>query len=107
MAKYCWNCGSEVDENAVICTKCGCELKSRNSEESSGAYNASVALGILGIIFSWFAIAGHILSIIGIITGIKGYRATSRTAGLTLSIIGEICAVCSSMIGIAISASLF
>lgn len=30
MAKYCWNCGSEVDENAVICTKCGCELKSRN-----------------------------------------------------------------------------
>ena len=23
---YCWNCGAEVSENAVVCVKCGCAV---------------------------------------------------------------------------------
>lgn len=23
---YCWNCGAEVGENAVVCVKCGCAV---------------------------------------------------------------------------------
>jgi hypothetical protein len=23
---YCWNCGSELSDNAVVCVKCGCAV---------------------------------------------------------------------------------
>ena len=23
---YCWNCGAEVSDNAVVCVNCGCEV---------------------------------------------------------------------------------
>ena len=23
---YCWNCGAEVSDNAVVCVKCGCAV---------------------------------------------------------------------------------
>ena len=63
---------------------------------------AAIILGILGIIFAWlFAGIGHILSVIGIVLGAKEYKATGKTGGLVLSIIGEVCAVLSSLIGIA------
>lgn len=26
---FCSNCGSECDDNAVVCVKCGCSLKSK------------------------------------------------------------------------------
>lgn len=24
---YCWNCGAEINDNAVVCVKCGCAVK--------------------------------------------------------------------------------
>ena len=27
MAKFCSNCGNQVDEKAVVCVKCGVSLK--------------------------------------------------------------------------------
>ena len=66
--------------------------------------SSATVLGIIGIIVSWlFAIAGHIVSIVGIINGVKEYKRTGKKTGLTLSIIGEACAVLSSLIGIAAS----
>ncbi len=57
-------------------------------------------LGILGIIFAWFfALAGHILSILGIILGAIEYKKTHKPAGLIVSIIGETCAIISSVLG--------
>ena len=34
MAKYCSNCGKEVNENAVICVNCGCSLESTSNNQS-------------------------------------------------------------------------
>lgn len=31
MAKFCSNCGKEVNDNAVICVNCGCSLEGNNS----------------------------------------------------------------------------
>ena len=47
-----------------------------------------------------FKIVGHITSIIGIIVGVKEYKTTGKTTGLIVSIIGEVCSVASSLIGI-------
>ena len=41
MGKYCIHCGNEVNENAVVCVKCGCEIP-RTSTQSSYVGNASV-----------------------------------------------------------------
>lgn len=30
MARYCTHCGNEVNENAVVCVKCGCSTKPAN-----------------------------------------------------------------------------
>lgn len=57
--KYCSNCGAEVNENAAVCVKCGCALKSNDAlvnqptcEQSS---KASMLLGIIAIIFGAIA----------------------------------------------------
>ena len=34
MAKYCSNCGKEVNENAVICVNCGCSLENTSNNQS-------------------------------------------------------------------------
>lgn len=34
--KFCQNCGEEVHENAVICTKCGCSISQNASSANKG-----------------------------------------------------------------------
>ena len=34
MAKFCSNCGKEVNENAVICVNCGCSLEGTSNNQS-------------------------------------------------------------------------
>ena len=112
MSRYCSNCGSEVDENAVVCINCGCSIKKENNNENSlettrATPKTGLILGILGIVFAWlFALIGHVLSIIGIIVGIKEYKSTNNMTGLILSIIGEVCAIFSSILGAVIGAGL-
>ncbi len=104
---YCTVCGKEIPDDAVICTGCGCAVKkekagvSASSKTSAPASSkASLILGIIGIITAWLiALVGHITSIIGIILGIKEYKKTGNMSGLILSIIGEVCAILSSIIG--------
>lgn len=119
MSKFCMHCGKEVNENAVVCIHCGCAISnakmgfnaqavqftSGNMEKKS---QASTILGILGIVFAWiFALVGHIVSIIGIVLGTKEYKETGRMTGLLLSIIGEICSIISSIIGVLTFSSIF
>jgi len=73
---FCWNCGVEVSEQAVICVKCGVSLKKTQLAESSlqsapGA-TASLVLGIIGLFF--------IPLIFGIIAIVLGAKAKKRIA---------------------------
>lgn len=68
---------------------------------SSGKGGSAVVLGIIGIVVAWFfALAGHIVSIIGIVKGLNEKKETGSSTGLIVSVIGEICAIISSLIGI-------
>ena len=49
--KYCCHCGSEVEDNVVVCLKCGCYTEqTRNGEKITNNDSISVGLAIL----SWF-----------------------------------------------------
>ena len=108
--RYCTHCGSEVSEHAVICLKCGCALNNTPAKSSFSVTSTtetktslSIVFGVVGIISAWlFALVGHVSSIMGIVFGIKEYKETEKTTGLVLSIIGEVCSVVSSIIGVLI-----
>lgn len=57
--KYCSNCGAEVNENAAVCVKCGCALKSNDVIQSSNTQpqspKTSMVLGILAVVFGAIA----------------------------------------------------
>ncbi len=107
---YCRFCGKEIPDEAVLCIGCGAAVKSTKISSSAGASTETtnnpylaLILGILGIILAWvFALAGHILSIIGIVVGIKEYKNNNAVSGLAVSIMGEFCSVLSSAIGVLI-----
>ena len=120
--KFCTKCGKELFDEAVICPGCGCPVAGRtapvqpyqqsyqpqqsyqnqqNYQPQQDSAIGSIILGSLGIIAAWiFALIGHIMSIIGIVLGVKEYKRTGKMAGLVLSVIGEICSLLSSFIGV-------
>ena len=118
---YCPKCGKEFKPNTVVCSNCGFSIAGKRAapvKRTAAAKpaapieeeKASVALilGIIGIVCAWlFALAGHIVSIIGIVFGVKESEATGKYAGLILSIIGEVCAIASTIIGILSVTSLY
>lgn len=126
MARFCSNCGNPINENAAFCSKCGAPV-ARNenfndfNNTNNGYYNnqppiknthsspkAAMVLGILGIVFAWlYALIGHILSIIGIVLGAREYSETRNPTGLILSIIGEICSIISSVLGVLLVSYVF
>ena len=116
---FCNRCGNEIPNDAAFCNKCGNAVNVNGPIYNRPVYNnqpvyqappqtqVALILGIIGIIVAWlFALAGHILSIVGIVKGIKELRETNRCAGLIVSIIGEICSIISSILGVLIMAGL-
>ncbi|MBP3327485.1 MAG: zinc ribbon domain-containing protein [Clostridia bacterium] len=83
---FCKTCGKEISDEAVVCPECGClthnEAVTTESEQAKKGSKTSTILGIIGIV-----------------TGIKEYKETGKMTGLVLSIIGEACAIFSSIVG--------
>lgn len=52
--KYCQTCGAEVNENAVVCVKCGCAVNNTNKPEIDES--VSVGLVILAVLIPLFGI---------------------------------------------------
>lgn len=109
---YCSVCGKEIMDEAVICPGCGCMVNVKTTTPSKNQLekktSVSLILGIIGIVFAWlFALVGHIVSIIGIVFGIKEYKESEKMTGLVLSIIGEVCSIFSSIIGAVALSGLF
>lgn len=97
--KFCQKCGSEMDDTSLFCPACGTPVEG----EKKSFNPTSFILGILGIIFAWFlAIVGHVLSIIGIVLGVQEYKRSKNVLGLVFSILGEICSIISSVVGVLI-----
>ncbi len=117
---FCPNCGAALQAGENFCSACGTPVQQAPAnqyaqpQENYNPYpeanqapaekkkaTTPIVLGILGIVFAWlFAIIGHVLSIVGIVLGVKEYKATKNIAALVIPIIGEVCAVISSVIGI-------
>ncbi len=68
---YCKNCGSQIDDNAVVCPNCGVPTDNYNANNLGKTLNYYQTkqynvLAIVGFALSFFiAIAGLICSIIG------------------------------------------
>lgn len=83
---YCKNCGSSIDDKAVVCPKCGVSVK-----DMANAPNARLTAPSNG-----FAIAGFILSLLGGLLGlifsivgcVKSYNPIYNGKGRGLSIAG-------------------
>ena len=57
MAKFCTNCGSELNETQDICLKCGVKVntKQRNTNSNPNA-KSKIAAGLLGIFLGCFGV---------------------------------------------------
>lgn len=49
MAKFCQNCGNELNENQDICLKCGVKVKNNSSSNSDPNAKSKMAAGLFGI----------------------------------------------------------
>ena len=86
---YCNNCGSEIDERAVICPKCGVPVK-KNALNDGEKTSKTNTMAIVGFILSFLiSIAGLICCIIARKqcneTGEQGMGLA--TAGMIISIV--------------------
>lgn len=85
--KYCKNCGAQLDDNAVVCNRCGTSLSA--VQEEKGHHG----LGIAGFVLSLLGMQplALIFSIIGLAVGKRnGYKTGLAVAGLVISIISMV-----------------
>ena len=65
MMKYCKNCGSQIDENAIFCPRCGSRVNGDSNNMSFNPYGGygvidnepSKLLTVLSFIFWWVGLA--------------------------------------------------
>lgn len=54
--KYCSNCGSEINENAVVCLSCGAavnrDINSHSNYRGEQGSRVSMILGIIAVVFA-------------------------------------------------------
>ncbi len=125
---FCPNCGAALQPDERFCSACGTPVAQQApanqyaqpandpfaqnqvpynppvnivQPEGQKKNNTPIILGAIAIVFSWiFALVGHILAIVGLVQGVKEYKTNKNVAALVLPIIGEVCAVISSVIGV-------
>ena len=66
MAKYCQNCGAELNEQQDICLKCGVRIKKDNLNANTDPNAKSkMAAGLLGIFLGTFGVHNFYLGYTG------------------------------------------
>ena len=65
MAKFCQNCGAELNENQDICLKCGIKIKKENEVNNDPNAKSKVAAGLLGIFLGAFGVHNFYLGYTG------------------------------------------
>ena len=124
---YCKNCGAEINNNAVVCVKCGVPVipvknSYNGSKELAPKRTAAFVCGLLGFLFWAIPVVGLALSCIGVALASKSTKLTRKnpdrydgiglvTAGKVLGIIGIVigilCLIWTIIVGIALGDGLF
>ena len=65
MAKFCSNCGGELNENQDICLKCGVRINKTNPTNNDPNAKSKVAGGLLGIFLGCFGVHNFYLGYTG------------------------------------------
>ena len=129
MAKYCTNCGTELDPTWKACPNCGATLEEGQPQipplsqpstsvsppsyaptyartySAGGGTNYGVAALICGIIGLCFF--GIVLGIVAIILGTMGMKRDANTSAATAGLILGILAFACNLIGLFLLASYF
>lgn len=77
---YCSKCGFEINDEAIICPKCGCYTNNQLKEKDVLEDNISVGLVILSIL----------IPIVGVILGIINLCSKKTKSGTAYMIIGVV-----------------
>jgi len=51
--KYCSHCGAEIDDDAVVCVKCGCKVASSNDSSSSDTLDTVIKVFMIICTVCW------------------------------------------------------
>ena len=65
MAKFCSNCGAELNDEQEICLKCGVKVKNSNVNNANLNAKSKMAAGLLGIFLGAFGIHNFYLGYTG------------------------------------------
>ncbi len=78
--KFCMHCGAEINEDAIVCVKCGraVESKPKNSNNNNGLLTAAKVFMIIGCVA---------YPTIGLIYGLLLLTATIATAPMIIGAI--------------------
>lgn len=81
--KYCSKCGSEINDEAVVCPKCGCETElGRQNRLPKSDSNGAKICGILSIFFGAFG------GVLGILFGVICLAIDKEKKYKNLAIVG-------------------
>jgi len=107
MAKFCANCGKELNEGADVCVGCGALVNKKADtleEDVDKKAKNGMIFGIVSIIAWIIPLFGYITTILGITNSVKGLKSESKKgmaiAGLILSIIFLLASVGNSIAGV-------
>lgn len=65
MAKFCTNCGAELNEGQDVCLKCGVKVNKTPSNNVDPNAKSKVAAGLLGIFLGCFGVHNFYLGYTG------------------------------------------
>lgn len=65
MAKFCSNCGKELNENQAVCLNCGIAVNKIPQSNSNPNGKSKLAAGLLGIFLGCFGVHNFVLGYTG------------------------------------------
>lgn len=107
MKSFCTNCGSELQEDQVVCLKCGVQVKNPvvkvESDKKDKCAVTGFVLGLVSILAWFIPLFGYPVTICGIVFSAKGLKSSKKAMaiiGLVLSILFVIVTLINSILGV-------